>query len=79
MGELPSQQPPDWWNRRSPYLARRERTRVMAAGVARTWRGGADIDGALNEGLESSRVTMVKVEGERNQESAFCRFLIFYS
>src|SRR5574338_325033 len=36
MGELPSQQPPDWWNMSGPCFARSRSMRATAASVAIT-------------------------------------------
>src|SRR3954464_12602520 len=36
IGALPSQQPPDWWNRSSPWRARSRSMRSRAAAVAIT-------------------------------------------
>src|SRR5665213_4397934 len=41
MGEEPSQQPPDWWNRIGPYLAVSSAMKASAAGVAPTRLGAA--------------------------------------
>src|ERR1019366_1396875 len=41
MGEEPSQQPPDWWNRIGPCLAVSSAIKASAAGVAPTRLGAA--------------------------------------
>ena len=42
MGELPSQQPPDWWNMTGPCFARTLSISTSAAGVASAV-GDADV------------------------------------
>ena len=40
MGELPSQQPPDWWNITGPCASVRRRSRSAASPVTSTWDPG---------------------------------------
>jgi hypothetical protein len=41
MGELPSQQPPDWWNISGPCFAASFSISAVAAAVQMTWAGAS--------------------------------------